>query len=385
MILHHSPSSMPRTTLHLVGLMSGSSLDGIDLALCRFDFDDALSGNALLDWKLLSTKTIPYTEIWKTRLQGAPSLSGRDLWLLHTELGRLYGHVILDFLREVDREVDAIASHGHTVFHFPHQGTTTQIGDGAVIAGVTGAVVIDQFRSLDMALGGQGAPLAPLGDLYFFNSYTASLNLGGIANISVKTPRGYVAFDNGGANQVLDALAQEAGLPFDAEGQLARSGQLIPTMKAQADALPYYALPYPKSLGNDWVQEVLLPIFQQPQYAIADRLHTCCQHIAHQIAKDLQLIAEQEQLTLSANDGLIISGGGGFNTFLCECITQAVAPMQTTQAPAALIGFKEAAFIALAGALRLLQQPNVLPSATGATRAAIGGAVHWGRQGINLI
>jgi anhydro-N-acetylmuramic acid kinase len=364
--------------LAVVGLMSGSSLDGVDLAWCDFVFVPQ-EENPLLSWELRRGVTLPYSEEWQNRLRAAPRLSGQDLWLLHTELGHYFGQQLELFLQDFPKQPDLVASHGHTVFHFPEQHTTTQIGDGAAIAAQLSLPVIDQFRTLDMALGGQGAPLAPLADKYFFGDYLASLNLGGIANLSVRSPRGYLAFDITGVNQVLDALMAEVGLPYDDDGKLARSGQLLPDLLAQANALPFLSQPYPKSLGNDWVQEQLLPIFQDSGHRLANRLHTLCVHVAQQIGWHLQRVVQQEGLAVDSEDQVLVAGGGGFNSFLCELIADSVSPLQLVKADPDLIAYKEAALMALAGGLRWLQLPNVLPSVTGASRAAVGGAVHWGR------
>ncbi|MEM1215408.1 MAG: anhydro-N-acetylmuramic acid kinase [Bacteroidota bacterium] len=363
--------------LSVLGLMSGSSLDGVDLGWCAFNFSDEYPG-VLLDWQLRAGRTLPYSATWTERLRQAPELSGRELWQLHTDLGHYYGQVCQDFLAENGAEVDCVASHGHTVFHFPQQRTTTQVGDAAAMAAILGLPVIDQFRTQDMALGGQGAPLAPLADKYLFHQYWGNLNLGGIANISVRTSAGYIACDIGGANQVLDALVAEIGLPYDDEGQLARSGQLLPDLLAQANALPYFHAPSPKSLGNDWVQEQLLPLFQNKDQQLADRLHTFCVHCAEQIGRSVQQITTQYELATTSDDQIMVAGGGGFNTFLCECIGQQIAPRQLSIPTGDIVAYKEAALLALAGALRWLELPNVLPAATGARRASVGGAVHWG-------
>lgn len=360
----------------VVGLMSGSSLDGTDLAWCTFEFAEENPAQ-LLNWTLHKGTTLPYPFEWKERLRNAPQLNGRDLWLLHTELGLYFGNIVNNFLDGVPETVDFIASHGHTVFHYPAQHTTTQVGDGAAIAGVLNLPVIDQFRTQDMAIGGQGAPLAPLADQYFFSDYFACLNLGGITNISIQTPQGYLAFDVGGANQVMDVLMQEIGEIYDEAGQLARTGQLIPELKQAADALPFHTLAPPKSLGNDWVREQLLPIFQDQQYPLQDRLHTYCQHVAGQIAASISQTAQQEQLEVNASQQMLVAGGGGFNLFLCECIASAIHPLQLVIAPPDIIAYKEAALMALAGALRWQQQPNVLASVTGAQRSVVGGAIHW--------
>ncbi|PSR14782.1 MAG: anhydro-N-acetylmuramic acid kinase [Bacteroidetes bacterium] len=365
--------------LSVVGLMSGSSLDGVDLAWCEFTFAAAHSAQ-LINWQLHRGVTLPYPPNWQHRLRAAPELNGRELWLLHTELGRYFGELVRDFIATLPGTVDLVASHGHTVFHFPDQHTTTQIGDGAAMAGVLDKVVIDQFRALDMALGGQGAPLAPLADQYLLANYFACLNLGGIANVSIQTPKEYIAFDVSGANQVLDALVQEIGLPYDDNGQFARSGSLLPDLLAAANALPFYQLPPPKSLGNDWVREQLLPLFQQPSTgSLADRLHTYCFHVAEQLGLAVKKVIATEKLTLTGHETMLVTGGGGFNAFQCELIARAIAPIRLEPATPDLTAYKEAALMALAGALRWQEQPNVLPTVTGARRAAVGGAVHWGR------
>lgn len=364
-------------TYQVIGLMSGSSLDGIDLAWCSFTFSPT-APEQLLRWELHQGATVAYSADWQEQLRRAPQLSGRELWRLHTNLGLLYGREIAAFMEQNDVQANFVASHGHTVFHFPEQQTTTQIGDGAAMAGILKLPVIDQFRTQDMALGGQGAPLAPLADKYLFSDYFACLNLGGIANISVQSPRGYIAFDITGANQVLDALVQEVGLTYDDEGRLARSGRIIPELLDQANNLSFLQQQPPKSLGNDWVQERLLPLFQNQNQPLADRLCTLVTHVAKQIAKSLQEVADAEGLHLSAQQQLMVAGGGGFNHFLCEQIAEAISPLQLAIAGPDIIAYKEAVLMALAGALRWQQQPNVLPSVTGASRAVSGGAVHWG-------
>jgi anhydro-N-acetylmuramic acid kinase len=364
--------------LSTIGLMSGSSLDGLDVAWCTFNFSDE-HPDQLLDWELHHGATVPYPEPWLQSLRKAPLMSGKNLWTFHTALGHYFGETVREFLYEHSIMPDLVASHGHTVFHFPDQHTTTQIGDGAAIAAELSCIVIDQFRSLDMALGGQGAPLAPLADKYLLAEYFGNLNLGGIANISLQIDDTYIAFDIGGANQVLDALMQEVGKAYDDQGQLARSGQPVPHLIKLADQLDFFAAPYPKSLGNDWVQEQLLPIFQGTSFPLENRLRSFVEHLAGQIAKALQTVTQQHNLSLTNDHELLVAGGGGFNTFLCERIQEAIQPVQLVVAEPKIIAYKEAALIALAGALRWLNQPNVLPSVTGARRAAVGGAIHYGK------
>ncbi|MEL7252139.1 MAG: anhydro-N-acetylmuramic acid kinase [Bacteroidota bacterium] len=361
----------------VIGLMSGSSLDGIDLAWCTFAFSTT-QPTQLLRWEFHAGETISYSPDWQHQLRTSIQLPGRELWHLHTHLGLLYGQEVKAFADRHQASVDFVASHGHTVFHDPQRQTTTQIGDGAAMAAVLQLPVIDQFRTQDMALGGQGAPLAPLADQYLFPKYFACLNLGGIANISLRTPGGYVAYDITGANQVLDALMGETGVAYDEDGQLARTGKVIPELLEQANRLPYLKMAPPKSLGNDWVQKKLLPLFQNTGWPLADRLHTLCVHVAEQTGASIRQVAEMEQLSLGEQHHILVTGGGAFNGFLCEQMAKSVQPLQLEIASPDIIAYKEAILMGLAGALRWQQQPNVLPSVTGASRAAVGGAIHWG-------
>ena len=362
-----------------IGLMSGSSLDGVDLAWCDFELDlDGSPERPVRAWSIRRAATFPYPEQWLERLRRATLMSGRELWQLHADLGHYFAELIRRFLEEagIDELPLLVASHGHTVFHYPGSRMTTQIGDGAAMAAHLQLPVVDQFRSQDVALGGQGAPLAPLADVHLLPDYLACLNLGGIANLCVKTERGPVSLDIGGANQVFDALCANLGIPFDEGGQIAAGGTLIPDLLGEVNALPYYQQAYPKSLGNDWVQEQLLPPFQHHSGMVKDRLHTAVIHLAQQIGRHWQLIVEQEKLTNVEGERLLVTGGGAWNTFLCEQIAQAVKPLEVYIPSAEIINFKEAALMALAGLFRWHRHPNCFPSVTGASRPAIGGALH---------
>lgn len=365
---------MAAQSYNVVGLMSGSSLDGVDLAWCSFTFE----AQQLTSWQLYRGTTLPYSESWMVRLRQAPQMSGRELWQLHADLGAYFVGAVRPFLAQLPVDVDLVASHGHTIFHDPAAGFTTQIGDGAAMAAQLGVVVADQFRTQDIALGGQGAPLAPLADAYLFSEYTACLNLGGIANLSLRLPSGgYLAYDVGGANQVLNALAQEVGLAYDAGGALAREGSLLPDLLAKASALPYHAQAPPKSLGNAWVQEQLLPLFTNHPGSVVDRLRTCCAYLAQQINQSLQDAAAEHGLSLTAADQIMVAGGGAYNTFLCECIAAAVHPVALHRPSELLVDYKEALLMALAGVLRLRGLPNALPKATGASAPTCNGALHY--------
>ncbi len=366
-------------TVHALGLMSGSSLDGLDMALCRFRLDPA-SSLPVLEWQLLATRTAAFDPAWRERLRALPKADGRTLMRAHADFGHYLGRLVQPFLQECQTRPDLIASHGHTIFHYPDQGFTLQIGDGAALAAATGCTVIDNFRALDIALGGQGAPLAPLADRFLFPGYDFYLNLGGIANISCNAGDRFVAFDIGGANQVLNALVEPMGLPYDEDGRIAASGHLDTGLLARADALPYFRQPYPKSLGNDWVQERLLPIYLEASATTADKLHTAGIQLARQTAAAITRILERESPG-KQHYRLLATGGGAFNSFLLNAIREEgskVCSLEIIAPGPEIIGFKEAALMALMGALRYHGLPNCLASATGASQDASGGAIHLG-------
>lgn len=353
--------------------MSGSSLDGLDMAFCEFEF----TNGTIEHWQIVKAETTPYTEHWQNRLRQLTQASGRDLTLAHAHFGHYMGELVQTFLKKNALEPDFIASHGHTVFHFPSEKMTLQIGDGAALATVTGYPVVCDFRSMDVALGGQGAPMAPIADQYLFSEYDFMLNLGGIANITANINGKYIAFDITGANQVLNQLVQPLGLEYDANGKLAASGNLNVNLLMKADALPYHHQSYPKSLGNDWVQQQLIPIYTQFFASVEDKLHTACIQMARQTAKDIAQIIEKEGFK-KAHYKLLATGGGAFNDFLIQCLREACQPLsvEIVVPNALIVSFKEAAMIALAGLLRIKNVPNFMASVTGARYNAIGGAIY---------
>jgi len=349
----------------LLGLMSGSSLDGLDLALCTFR---NLKGR----WQgeILRAETRPFSQVWRSRLAEATQLSLEDLAELHVRFGRYLGEQAKAFLSlgAADPPLRAIASHGHTVLHDPGRAYSLQVGHGAYLAKAAGQPVVCDFRSADMAAGGQGAPLAPIADLHLFPGYAAYLNLGGIANVSIPRPEGWLGFDLSGCNQLLNALSAEAGLEYDRAGALAARGRLIPDLLARLNAAPHFDQKPPKSLSNPWVMRELV----QPALAFAaapeDKLHTACRHIAGQLAR-----------ALSGLEGsLLVSGGGAHNDFLLACLTEALPGLRIHKPDPLVIDFKEALLMAFMGALFLEGLPNTLPEATGARQAVVAGAFFRG-------
>lgn len=365
------------TTYRIIGLMSGSSLDGLDIAYCQFQVNNK---HQILSWEILQAATLPYSQQWQQRLRQLPQASALALAQADVEYGTLIGEMVSHFIREHGLAPDYIASHGHTIFHYPAQKLSLQIGEGAAIAAATGHSVLCDFRTQDMALGGQGAPLAPTADRYLFSEFQCCLNLGGIANLSVQTPRGYVAFDICGANQILNALVAPLGLAFDDKGAMAASGQLVPTLLEQSLSLPFFQQAYPKSLGNDWVQEHQVKAFLAYDAPVEDKLHTANTMIGRLVADHLQQVIRREKLA-SLELNMMITGGGAFNDFMIQCIEEACAPGLHIHIPSAkVVGFKEALLMALMGLLRLTQQPNCLSSVTGASQDSINGALYQAPQ-----
>lgn len=362
-----------------VGLMSGSSLDGVDLVACEFNLiPEQDTGTLHVDWNFRHGQTVPFTSAWKERLLALPNESARIFAQTHVDFGHYLGTLVASFTTELDFQPHFIASHGHTIFHDPANHWTSQIGDGAAIAAQTGVLVIDQFRNLDVARGGQGAPIAPIADRLLFPNYDFYLNLGGIVNISCVLPHKTIAFDIGGANQMLNALADTAGLEFDEDGKLAASGKLDQALYDALNATPFFENNYPKSLSNSWVQENMVRLVLDWPAALNDKLYTVCQHIGYQVQKSIKQIQQKESLSKLLYS-MFLTGGGAFNTFLCSCIQQACPQVELVIPPIEHIQFKEALLMALMGGLRLGGYPNCIATVTGSEIDSIGGAVHDGR------
>jgi anhydro-N-acetylmuramic acid kinase len=340
--------------LTILGLMSGTSLDGLDLALCRI----TASGTK---YKILKAATIPYSAAWKQRLKDAEKSSGEELAAHDKEYGQLLGEMCVQFLGS--DKPDYIASHGHTIFHDPSNGYTFQAGSGSEIARITGITTVNDFRTTDVSLGGQGAPLVPIGDKLLFGNYTYCLNLGGFINISFEENGVRKAFDIAPMNYVLNRIAQRRGQEFDQGGKLAAKGKYNTALGAKLDRLAYYSQLPPKSLGREWVEKNVFPLLDD-RMSPEDQLHTFAVHAAKQTAG----ICTQEGKVL-------VTGGGAYNKFFIGELkmhsrAKIVIPDDET------VQFKEALIFALLGYLRLHEQNNALASVTGASRDSCGGTIH---------
>jgi anhydro-N-acetylmuramic acid kinase len=362
-----------------IGLMSGSSLDGLDICFTEF------SENAgKWEYKILCADTYGYSEEWISRLKNAGSLPALDYQLLHTEYGHYLGQQVNRFIeeRKLKYQVALIASHGHTTFHLPSKKMTAQLGDGAALAAETGLPVVSDLRALDVALGGQGAPIVPIGEKYLWNEYDYFLNIGGIANISAsgEPPSGGWAFDVCPANRVLNMLANEMGKDFDEDGKIAESGDINRELLEKLNAQEYYSLPYPKSLANEFGTGVIYPMIRDTGCGIRDALRSYVEHIALQIKNAVVLLKKKQQAT--QKQLLLATGGGALNKFLIKRLNEelSVFNLEVLVPDASLVNYKEALIMAFIGVLRWRQEYNVLASVTGAKRNSIGGALWNGQE-----
>lgn len=351
---------------HILGLMSGSSLDGIDLAAVRFELN---SQGAIAHWQITAATTIPYPQHRLAELQAAPSLSGQQLWKLHQALGSYYGEQCQVFIADHGLKIDAIASHGHTIFHEPADNYTCQIGCGGMMAAQVSVPVITDFRSTDIAAGGQGAPLAPLADEYLFPTHSSFLNLGGIANLSIKNDETYIAYDITGCNQWLNYFAQKCQQPFDQNGDMARQGTINRDLLEYLSNWTYYSAAQPKSLSNQAVLSVAAEAEKLFQLSVHDMLATFTEHIAISVAS-----AFQEN---NSTGPIVTTGGGAHNAYLIEKINNKLSSGASIYLPdARIIDFKEAALMALAGLFRCIEKPIFNHQLTGARKSVSGGAIY---------
>jgi anhydro-N-acetylmuramic acid kinase len=349
-----------------LGIMSGTSLDGLDLALCRFGFQ-----NGQWSYRLLNHTTIAYSSSWKKRLAEAPRLSGCELMQADAGYALYIASAVNRFLKNCRSRPEVIGSHGHTVFHQPENGLTFQLGSGAVIAAMTGIDVVTDFRMTDVSLGGQGAPLVPVGDELLFGHYDVCLNIGGIANLSFRKNKRRWAYDLCPANMILNKLSSLLGKPYDKNGAMASAGQVHSGLLHRLNGLPYYHQPFPKSLGREWFEHVFFPVIKKTKIPVHDLLATCTEHVAMQIAGAIERLQKQPCRVM-------VTGGGAKNTFLLKRISHHTAARMVLP-DESLIDMKEAILFAFLAVLRTLNRVNCLKSVTGARHDTISGAWYKGR------
>lgn len=355
---------MKQQNYNVIGVMSGTSLDGADLACISI----SLSGQK---WQYVIHKaeTIPYTDEWVKRLKEAVDLDVPGLEMLNKDYTQLLAGLINDFMsRNNISSVDAVCSHGHTVLHQPHNKITLQVGNLPQISTLTGQTVVCDFRVQDVELGGQGAPLVPVGDRLLFSEYDYCLNLGGFSNVSFEENGNRLAYDVCPVNIVLNNYAAVLGHAYDAGGNLAATGAVNQSLLNALDNLPYYSQQYPKSLGLEFVKANVFPLIDGYGMSTEDVLATFTLHIARQISRNI--------VTRGKNTSLFITGGGAYNSYLITLLKQLLPQTQIIVPDDNTIQYKEALIFGLLGVLRLRNEDNVLSSVTGAARDHCSGKVY---------
>ncbi|QKJ64940.1 anhydro-N-acetylmuramic acid kinase [Flavobacterium sp. M31R6] len=343
---------MKKDYYNVIGVMSGTSLDGVDLAHIQFQIKDSKWA-----FEILECETISYNLSWISILKTAVDYSKNELLELNKNYTQLLASIISDFIKKHTIEnLDAVCSHGHTILHQPQNGFTLQIGNLPEIAKLTQQKVVCDFRVQDVQLGGQGAPLVPIGDRILFSEYDYCMNLGGFSNVSFEENNRRIAFDISAVNTVLNFYANQLGLDYDDKGQISRTGNCNADLLNELNALDFYQKKHPKSLGFEFVKEVVLPIVDRYPISIEDKLQTYTEHIAIQIA-----------LALPKKKGsMLTTGGGAYNDFLIERIQFHLPEMEVIIPSKKILEFKEALIFALLGVLKMREEVNALQSVTGA-------------------
>lgn len=340
--------------------MSGTSLDGIDLAELQF----SVSEKGVWSFEIGISETVAYSTIWKNNLQEAISYSIEKMKGFNKEYTAYLGEIILEFINRNDlKNIDAVCSHGHTIWHQPKEILTLQIGNLPKIASIINQKVICDFRVQDVALGGNGAPLVPIGDRLLFKEYDYCLNLGGFANISFELEGKRIAYDVCPVNIVLNSFAEKLGFPFDEGGKFAEKGNVNKKLFQQLNKLQYYQENSPKSLGLEWVQEKIFPIIEASEISILDKIATFTEHVAFQLANNFE-----------ESSSVLVTGGGTFNFYLLQRI-QFYKKLELIVPSKKIIENKEALIFGLLGVLKLRNEVNCLASVTGAVRDHSSGIV----------
>ena len=359
---------MFKETYTIIGVMSGTSLDGIDIAHIKFTLQ-----NEVWNYKIIESDTISYDDSWLEKLRNAINYSLPELEFLNQSYTRLLGKIIAEFIQNHKlQNIDAVCSHGHTILHQPHKGITLQIGNLPEIATYTKQKVVCDFRVQDVQLGGQGAPLVPIGDRILFSEYDYCLNLGGFSNISFEVNGKRIAFDISPVNTVLNFYANKLGLEYDDKGQLARSGKVNLDLLNELNDVEFYKKAFPKSLGFEFVKEIILPIIEKYSISIEDKINTFIEHIALQIFNALDCFETRND----KSGNMLITGGGAYNEFLIQRIKHYLPHLEIIIPDTKTLEFKEALIFGLLGVLKLRNEINVLSSVTGAERDHSSGIIY---------
>ncbi|CAN7989352.1 unnamed protein product [Ixodes hexagonus] len=367
----------------VIGVMSGSSLDGLDIIYVVFKVqpDDT--------WKFSIEHTLcqPYTTYWLDKLQHVASMNALEYQLVHKEYGRCLGDYINIFVRErkLTGKIDLVACHGHTVFHLPMQMTTTQLGDGATVAAITGLPTASDFRSVDVALMGQGSPFSIAAERRLFgNEYQLFLNIGGMACLTYVSRGNDDSFaaDVCPANQLLNLLANRESKDYDNQGEMASSGTVNSRLLLDLDGFDYYKALFPKSLGMDFGPEILYPLIRARDPTTCDALRTFTEHICNQVAAIVQQVKDRVgEGSWPKESKMLVTGGGARNTFLVQRLSEALKAhgILVVVPTDELVKFKEALMTAALGVLRVREEANFFRKVSGSQRDSVGGALWCGK------
>ena len=359
---------MKKNKYNVIGVMSGTSLDGVDLARIEF----CLVNNKWT-FEIYESETIGYHQSWIHQLKTAVSFSEMELDKLNQDYTILLASIISTFIEKHKiKNLDAVCSHGHTVLHQPNEGVTLQIGNLSPISSLTHQNVVCDFRVQDVKLGGQGAPLVPIGDRLLFSEYDYCINLGGFSNISFEQNGERIAFDISPVNTVLNYYANQLNLNYDDKGEISKAGNVNENLLYQLNALDFYQKPFPKSLGFEFVKEIILPLIESFKIPINDKLRTFVEHIAIQTSLSLDYFEVQNKM----KNSMLVTGGGAYNDFLLERIHSHLPEIEIIIPSPKILEFKEALIFALLGILKLRGEINVLSSVTGAKKDHSSGKIY---------
>jgi len=351
----------------IIGLMSGSSLDGLDVAYCQFSKNETGHWNG----EIVEAKTFSFPTDLENSLRNLPQSTALDFVETDTKFVGFSATCINEVCETIGKPPLAISSHGHTIFHKPAMGYTTQIGNGGLLAGLCSLPVVSDFRTLDVGLAGQGAPLVPGAERFLFSEYDACLNLGGIANISFPKLNPFLGFDISPCNQLLNQAASWKGFAFDKGGELAKTGKLIPELATALNQNEFYQRSAPKSLGNEEVLQGWKPILELWKSGPENVLYTTGQHIADQVVHAI--------FSIQSTGNLLITGGGAYNSFLVAAIKSGLSQSWQVHIPGPqMISFKEAYCFAFLGLKRILGEINCFAQVTGASSDSCLGAIYHG-------
>lgn len=344
---------MIKNKYSVIGVMSGTSLDGVDVIYAQFELDD------VWHFKMIHSETISYNSGWENTLRNLVSYHATELQQIDKDYTNYLSDIIKDFIAKNNiKDIDAVCSHGHTALHEPHNGMTYQIGNQPILAALLNETVVCDFRVQDVELGGQGAPLVPIGDKWLFSEYDFCLNLGGFANVSTEINNKRIAYDVCPVNIVLNHYTKLVGFDYDDGGKIAATGTVNNDLLDALNSLAFYKKDYPKSLGLEWVHKNIFPLMDASQLETRNLLKTFVTHIAIQIAKEINK---------KEHGSVLITGGGVYNNYLIDTLKQysqhkIIIPSNT------IVEFKEALIFGFLGVLRLRNEVNCLQSVTGSTK-----------------